>query len=122
MTLIEVLLAVAILSLGLVMMLTAISRCLGVLKISEQYQKAMQALSEGEVKYPIVTGMKPDDMDVPAEDFNGILFERRAEDPDKDNPDYEQRLLVITTTLSWEGRGKQQLEEVKRYIYYRDPI
>lgn len=122
MTLIEVMLAVVILSVGLVAMLTAISRCLGVLKISEQYHKAMWALSAGEADHPLVRkpDTKPEDYEVEPQDYDGILFERTVADPDVDSEDNEKRLLVLTTKLTWQGRGREQTEEVVRYVLYQE--
>jgi prepilin-type N-terminal cleavage/methylation domain-containing protein len=122
MTLIEVLIAVAILSVGLVMMLTAISRCLGVLKIAEQYHKSMWALSAGEAEFPLFRrpDMKPEDYEVPAKDYDGIRFERLVADPDADSEDNEMRLVVLTTKLSWQGRSREQAEEVVRYVLYHE--
>ncbi len=121
-TLIEVLIATAFLSLGLVMMLTAISRCLAVLNISGQYHKAMWALSIGESTYPLVClpGMTPDNFEVPREEFDGVLYERVVDDPDKDAAGNRQRLIVVTTHLVWEGRGREQRESVPRYVLFKE--
>lgn len=122
MTLIEVLMAVSLLSLGLVMMLTAISRCLGVLKISEQYHKAMWALSAGESDFPLLRkpNVKPEDFEVAAQDYDGIRFERVVRDPDAESDEKASRLVVLTTRLSWPGRGREQVEEVTRYVLYQE--
>ncbi len=122
MTLIEVLMAVAFLSLGLVMMLTAISRCLGVLDISRQYHKALWALSAGEADFPLIRSAdaKPEDFGVDPHDYDGIRFERIAEDPDADSEEREIRLVVLRTRLSWQGRGREQVEEVVRYVLYQE--
>ena len=122
MTLIEVLIAVAILSVGLVMMLTAISRCLGVLKIAEQYHKAMWALSAGEAEFPLSRrpDVKPEDYEVQAQDYDGIRFERMVADPDVDSEDNEMRLVVLTTRISWQGRSREQTEEIVRYVLYHE--
>lgn len=121
MTLIEVLLAVAFLSLGLVMMLTAISRCLAVLRISDQYHKAMWALSAGESDHPLLrtSDAKPEDFEV-VDNYDGIRFERTVHDPFVDSDDSETRLVVLTTQLSWRGRGREQVEEVVRYVFYQE--
>jgi len=124
-TLIEVLLAVSFLSLGLVVMLTAVSRCLGVLKISRSYHTAMWALSAGEAEYPLVQfkteeKVEPEDFAVSTEEFGGVAFERTVEDPDESSEDNEVRLLVVKTTLSWADRGKQNTESVVRYVLYRE--
>lgn len=122
MTLIEVLMAVAFLSLGLVMMLTAISRCLGVLRISEQYHKALWALSAGESDFPLIRtrDSSPDDFEVPPQDYDGIRFERLMEDPDAESDERANRLVVLRTRLSWDARGREQVEEVVRYVLYQE--
>lgn len=122
MTLIEVLLAVAILSLGLVVMLTAISRCLGVLKVSEQYHKSMWAMSAGEAEFPLLhkADQEPEDYEVSPQDYDGITYSREVEDPDADSDDRDQRLLVLNTKLSWMGRGREQVEMIPRYLFYKE--
>ncbi len=123
-TLIEVLLAVALLSLGLVVMLTAISRCLSVLKASTSYHRAMWALNAGEAAYPLaLTKMHdfdPEDFEVSPEEFDGVMFERTVEDPDEDADDNDVRLLVVRTKLTWSAYGKQKHEEVARYMVFRE--
>jgi len=124
-TLIEVLLAAAFLSLALVTILTAISRCLWVFKASAQYHKALWALSAGEVDHPLIRTMKnddtePDDYEVGAEDYDGITYERTVEDPYEDEEDSEVRLIIIKTKLSWEGLRKERTEEITRYVLFRE--
>ena len=121
-TLIEVLLAVAILSIGLVVMLTAIARCLGVLKVSEQYHKAMWAVSAGEAEFPLLRkpDTEPEDYAVDPQDYDGITYTREVDDPDADSDGHEQRLLVIMTKVSWMGRGREQTDELPRYLYYAE--
>ncbi len=127
MTLIEVLLAATILSLGIVTMLTAISRCIAALQTSIRYQDVMWALSAGETEHPlVVTDAKgqgidePEDMEVSGETYGDILYERTVEDPYEDDEDSEVRLVIIKTKLSWEGRTKSQTEEITRYWLYRE--
>lgn len=124
-TLIEVLLAVAILGLGIVMMLTAISRCLRVLQVSTGYHDALWALSAGEAEYPMIQRtdgekMEPEDLEVSAEDFNGFVYERTVEDPYESEEDSEVRLLVVKTRVAWAGRENEKFEEVTRYWLYRE--
>ncbi len=122
MTLIEVLLAVSILSLGLVVMLTAISRCLAVLKISEQYHKAMWAMSAGEAEFPLLKkpDTKPEDYAVEPQDYDGITYVREVLDPDAESDENDPRLLVIVTKVSWMGRGREQTDDVPRYLFHKE--
>lgn len=122
MTLVEVLLAVAILGMALVIMLTAISRCLAVLRVSDNFHKAMWALSMGEAEHPLLLAQdaEPQDLEVGRQDYDGIFFTRTVEDPDQDAPDAEQRLLFVTTTLEWEGRGASQRIIIPQYHLFRE--
>ncbi|MBT3192824.1 MAG: hypothetical protein HN341_09745 [Verrucomicrobia bacterium] len=124
-TLIEVLLAVAFLSLGLVVMLTAISRCIRVLQVSTSYHQAVWALTAGEAAYPLILrqngeDMDPEDFEVSTEEFGGVFFERTIEDPDEDGEYNEVRLLVVRTKLAWASRGKESTDEIVRYLVYRE--
>lgn len=124
-TLIEVLLAVAILGLGIVMMLTAISRCLRVLQVSSGYHDVLWALSAGEAEFPMVFAdnaddVEPEDIEVSAEDFGGFVYERMVEDPYESEEDSEVRLLVVKTRVAWAGRTEEKFEEVTRYWLYRE--
>ncbi len=126
-TLIEVLLAVTILSLGLVVMLAAISRCLGVLKVSTRYHDVMWALSAGEAEYPLVVTDRrgaepedPEDLGVSTEEFGGILYERTVDDPYEDEDDSDVRLLIVRTRLAWADRGRENSDEIVRYWLYRE--
>ena len=122
MTLIEVLLAIAILGVALVVMLTAISRSLAVLRVSDNFHKAMWALSMGEAEYPFLLeeDSDPMDLEVAHEQYDVISFSRTVEDPDQDAPDAEERLLLVTTTLEWEGRGANQRIRIPQYFLYRE--
>jgi prepilin-type N-terminal cleavage/methylation domain-containing protein len=122
MTLIEVLIAVLILGLALVVMLTAISRCLVVLRVSEDYHKAMWALSAAEADAPLVQkpDEEPEDMAYGPEEYDGIIYERTVEDPDVDDPSASLRLVRLSATLRWASRGKGQVMEVPTYILYEE--
>ncbi len=123
MTLVEVLLAITILGVALVVMLTAISRSLAVLRVSDNFHKAMWALSMGEAEHPLLLldeDGEPLDLEVAQEMYEGISFSRTVEDPDQDAPDAEERLLIVTTTLEWEGRGANQRIRIPQYFLYRE--
>jgi prepilin-type N-terminal cleavage/methylation domain-containing protein len=122
MTLVEVLLAVAILGVALVVMLTAITRCLAVLRVSDDYHKAMWALSMGEAEHPLIAGRdtKPQDLAVSDVVYEGIGYSRFVDDPDETAPDSNLRLVLVTTRLEWEGRGNRQRIEVPQYLLFRE--
>ncbi len=125
-TLIEVLLAAAFLGLAMVTILTAISRCLWVFKDASQYHKELWALSVAEAEHPLVRSMQkrdiePDDYEVSQEEYDGISYERTVDDPHKDDEDSKVRLLVVKMKLSWPGRSKDKVDEITRYVLYREP-
>jgi len=124
-TLIEVLLASALLSVAMVSMLTAISRCLHVFQVSASYHNALWALTAGEVEHPLIKTLKaddiePDDYEVSPEEYGDVTYERAVEDPYEDDEDSEVRLLVIKTKLSWMGRNREKNENITRYLLYRE--
>jgi len=124
-TLIEVLLASALLSVAMVSMLTAISRCLQVFHISSGYHEAMWALTMAEVENPLIKTLSakdfdPDDYEVSPVEYGDVTYERCVEDPYEDDEDSEVRLLVIKTKLSWMGRNREKDEEITRYLLYRE--
>ncbi len=124
-TLIEVLLASALLSVAMMSMLTALTRCLHVFQTSASYHDALWALTMAEVENPLIKTLKaedvePDDYEVSPEEYNGIMYERSVEDPFEDDEDSEVRLIVIKTKLSWMGRNREKTEEITRYLLYRE--
>jgi prepilin-type N-terminal cleavage/methylation domain-containing protein len=111
-TLVEVLLATAILCASLVALLAGASRCLAVMKAAKNYQSAQWTLSMGEVDYPLmatndVKRLAVDEVTYP----NGFTYTRTVEDDeDKDN------LYLVRITVAWPGHREGPHEEVVRYV------
>ena len=106
-------LAVAILSVGLVVLLTGASRCLAVIKISKNYQTAQWTMNMGDIDHPLVFTNDVKSLEVaPKEYDNGFTFERVVED-DED----EDGLYVVRTRVSWSDRGRHPYEETVRYLW-----
>ncbi len=123
MTLVEVMLAVLILSISMVVLLTAISRCLVVMKVVSNYHRAQWVLGAAELDHPInllarPNDMEPEDFDVSEEAYDGFTFSRTVEDPDKE-ADQDARLLIVRSRVTWADRGREMQEEVVRYVYYK---
>ena len=112
MTLIEVMLASLILSVGLSVLLIGASRCITVIHKAKNYQMAQWTLNIGELEYPMT-----DTNDVmmlaagPIEYENGFSFERIIEEDDD-----EDNLFLVRTKVTWIDRGHSTTEEVIRYI------
>lgn len=112
-TLVEVILAVAILSVGFTVLLTGVSRCLAVMKIARNYQTAQWTLGMGQLDYPFIVTDDVEDLEVEPFTYpNGFTYSREVED-DED----EDGLFVIRTRVSWSDRGRETYEEIVRYVW-----
>lgn len=118
-TLIEVMLAVAILGIGIAGMIMAGARCIGVARQAKNYQQAREALAQVEVEEPLALVEKMDDandsgtLTAPFEKFR---WERVVE-PIGLEEDY---LYQVTTTISWTEEGWKGSEAVVTYVYRPD--
>ncbi len=107
-TLIEVLLATAILGAGLVALLAASSRCLAVMRQAKVYQDALWTLGRGEADFPLTSAENVDEMDVPGETYaNGCTFAREVEEDDD-----EDGLRVLRMTVTRDGRTIERVERL----------
>lgn len=111
-TLIEVILAVALLSLGVVAILTAASRCLAVMKQARNYQTAQWVLAMGELEHPLRYDDDIMDLEVDPEIYeDNFVFSRTVEE-DED----EDGLFAVRTRVSWAAQETEAYEEVWRYV------
>ncbi|MBT3294792.1 MAG: prepilin-type N-terminal cleavage/methylation domain-containing protein [Verrucomicrobia bacterium] len=116
-SLIEVVIAAAILGVSLTVLLTAASRCLLVLSIATHYQEAQLTRSAAEVEYPLNVTNELDELNVAQiTTDNGLTFERFVEEEDEDEDD----LYVVTTRVGWSARGNERFDDVVQYVYYVD--
>ena len=113
MTLVEVMLATAILGLALVVLLTGASRCLAAVKQAHYYQTAQWTLAKGEADYPLVHTNDLEALEVADVKYeNGFTFSRRVED-DED----EDGLFEVKTRVTWSARGRESFEEVVTLMF-----
>lgn len=115
-TLIEVLLAVIILSVSMTALLLASSRCIAVMKASADYQQARWVLQSKQLEHPIIFELIEDieDVEVPAEtDDDGFTFQRIVEE-DLDEDD----LYLVRSVVSWERKGHTVHEDHIEYIWF----
>lgn len=115
-TLIEVLLAVIILSVSLTALLVASSRCIAVMTASRNYQTARWLLQMKQLEHPILydTLENIEDIEVSVEiDDNGFSFERIVED-DEDEDD----LYLVKSVVSWTRKGYTVKEDYIEYIWF----
>ena len=121
MTLIEVLLAAALLGLALVAVLSGLSSCLAVMRASREYQSAQWALSLGELTYPMGEVEEVEEL-VVAEDgslVEGYLFSRSIDPKEVEDELKDDGLYVVRTRISWGAGSEDQIEELVRYIWHK---
>lgn len=120
-TLLEVMLALAIIGFGVAALSTATSRCLALVTLSKRFHEARYALELSELKYPLVeVDDELQNKEVPeTEILPGLTFSRVAEIP----KDYEDTgLFVLHNKVVWEGTGSNNFEETIRYLYYTNDL
>ncbi len=114
MTLVEVMLAVLIVSVGMVALLTATSQCLAIMKNARNYQDVLWALSTADAEHILYPTNEVEDMAVAPEKYGNMTYERVV-----DEDDDEDGLYVVRTKVSWMAKGKTASEEVLSYIYIK---
>ena len=113
MTLIEVMLAVAILGFSFTVLLTAASRCIVAIKQAQIYQQAQWTLAMAEAEYPLLKTNDIANLNVGPETYdNGLTYTREVEE-DED----EDGLHVVRARVTWSKRGKERFEEAVFYIF-----
>lgn len=128
MTLVEVLIAMAILSVSAAVLMTATSRCLSVVRVAKNYYEARRILELGDLEHPVLVLKKEENRQEhedkamnlnlgPLEYPNGFTFMRQSER----SPDNED-LLVVRTRVTWSARGKSAFEEVTTYLYFTNDV
>jgi prepilin-type N-terminal cleavage/methylation domain-containing protein len=112
-TLIEVILAVTILSLGLSVLLSTAAKCLAVLKMARLYQEAHWVRGMGDLEHPVAEADKPEDIAVDREPFpNGMEYAREVDD-DED----EDGLYVVRTRVTWAENEREGSDELVAYVW-----
>jgi prepilin-type N-terminal cleavage/methylation domain-containing protein len=130
MTLVEVLIALAILGISAAVLMTATSRCLAVVRVSKNYYEARRILELGEIEHPILV-IKDKDSSTPSAatdkvlnpnvspiDYpGGFIFSRSCKRSEK-----HEDLLEIQTRVTWSLRGKDAFEQVTSYLYFTNDV
>lgn len=125
MTLIEVLMALAILTVAAGVLMTATSRCLAVVRTAKNYYEARRILEIGELEYPLLLVKKKNEKDLkplnlrvgPIEYPNGFSYQRTSER----NTEKED-LVTIHNRVTWSAKGRESFEEVTTYFYYTNDL
>ena len=130
-TLIEILIATMILSLGLMTLMVSLGNCAAMMTLSKEYQDAQYVFSLGELEYPIVESADVE-KELPVDPVNGAelseaadrktmemleayTFERTVDEKELETNQVDDNLYVVRTRVSW-GPGADQCEELVRYV------
>lgn len=117
-TLIEVLIALVILSVGVSSMMVAMSRCLAVVRTARNREVARGLIQRVDIENPIESvDMEELSESGDFEDVEGYVWFR-----DILMVDEEERpgLFLVTTRIQWSERGRDAFEEIMTYKYAPD--
>jgi len=113
-TLVEAILALAILSIGIFVIIEATARCLAVIRVSRNYQTARAVLDRGESEFPLQPSNTVSDNIVQGTEYDsGYVFSR-----DLVELDGEKKLYEVITRVTWSESGRASAEEVVSYLYF----
>jgi prepilin-type N-terminal cleavage/methylation domain-containing protein len=118
MTLIEVLIALIILSVGVSSMMVAMSRCLSVVRTARNRDVARSLLRRVDVEFPLdKKTMEEIAEEGEFEDVEGYIWYREVLMVDEEE---RPGLFLVTTRVSWSEKGRDTFEEVMGYQYVPD--
>lgn len=115
-TLIEVMLALAIVAVGLTAIIAATSRCLSVIAQSRAYETSRHLLARVEVEQPIWLKEKIEpgsESGTFTGDHYGYRWTRDIEIVGRK----EDGLFLVRTRVYWSERGRESFDEVQTYLY-----
>lgn len=112
MTLIEVLIALAILGAGLFGLMMAASRCLAVVRVARDYELARRTLDLGELDHPALSAVEVSDLEVYGRTYDtGLVYSRTVEELDDD-----EDMFILRSFVRSAGGGRTLLS-VAWYLY-----
>ncbi|MBU1694784.1 MAG: prepilin-type N-terminal cleavage/methylation domain-containing protein [Verrucomicrobia bacterium] len=115
-TLIEVMLAIAILGLGLTALIATVSRCIGVVRQAKNFQTARHLLARAELENPL---QLEEEIDEGSEEGSfeggpyGYRWSRTIERLGRE----EDGLFTVTLRVTWSDRGRSSFEEIVTCVY-----
>jgi len=115
MTLIEVLIALIILSVGVSSLMVAMTRCLAVVRTARNRDVARSLLRQVDVENPIDRKTIEETLETgDFEDNAGFTWSREILMVDEEE---RPGLFLVTTRIQWSERGRDAFEEVVGYKY-----
>lgn len=117
-TLIEVIVALMILSIGVTSLMAAMARCLSVVRTARNREMARSLIRRVDIEYPIATkDMEELFESGEFEDTEGYAWEREILIVDEE---LRPGLFLVTTRVIWSERGRNAFEEITIYRYAPD--
>ena len=117
-TLIEVLIALIILSVGVSSMMVAMSRCLAVVRTARNRDTSRSLLRQVDIENPIDRKTIEESSDSgDFEDHEAFTWSRDIIMVDEED---RPGLFLVTTRVQWSERGKDTFEEIIGYKYAPD--
>ena len=118
MTLIEVLIALIILSVGVSSMMVAMSRCLAVVRTARNRDVSRNLLRQVDIENPIDRKTIEETSESgDFEDHEAYTWYREVIMVDEEE---RPGLFLVTTRIQWSERGKDAFEEIVAYKYAPD--
>lgn len=113
-TLVEAVVALAILSIGIFVIVEATARCLAVIRVSRNYQTVRSVFDKGEAEFPLRPTNTVSDNAVSEEELApGYFFSRELLAVDG-----EKKLYMVKTRVTWSESGQASADEVVSYLYF----
>jgi len=112
MTLVETVLALAILSVGIFILVETTARCIAVVRQARNYQTARAVLDRGESEHPLRGTNSVEENKVEPVDYDGYVYSR-----DLQPVEGEKKLFTVVTRVTWSERGSDSGEELVSYVY-----
>lgn len=114
-TLIEVLLAIAILGIGAGVLMLATARCLAVITQSRHYSAAQRLILQVSAEHPLTrANLESGTESGRFGDDPGYTWSREITEPENEN---RKGLYTVRTRVSWADRGRASFEEVTTWHY-----
>ena len=130
-TLVEILIATMILSIGIMVLLTGVGNCAQMMLLSKQFQEVQYIFTLADLKYPIeATDDVEEDVPVAAvsatelvesaspqmrEVLERYTFERTVDERELETNQVDDGLYIVRSVVSW-GPTEDDREELLRYV------
>ncbi|HMP76283.1 MAG TPA: hypothetical protein PKE12_08310 [Kiritimatiellia bacterium] len=116
-SLVEVLMALVILGTGLTMLIAAASRCIAVVRKVRSLETTRELFGRVELEKPIWVEEEIEDA-AGQGSFSGEYSQYRWRREVAEVGEEEDGLWLVTTTISWSERGKENSETVVTYVHW----